>query len=260
MGIGFGTDVLASQQSAHKSSFKDGDRSATDYRMRQSNHNGLVARWWNGEPFQIKTEGYRRVNLAIKRMIDITGAVMALVALGPMLMLIAAIIRLSDGGPIFFRQKRVGKDGALFDIFKFRTMRIDACDLSGLQQTVAGDERITRIGAFLRRTSIDELPQLINIALGHMSLVGPRPHVPGMIAAGRLYEDLVPYYDHRHSMLPGLTGWAQTNGLRGATDKADAAIGRIEHDIAYIQNFSVWLDIKIIVNTIRREFLTGNAH
>lgn len=233
--------------------------STTDHRMHQSIHSGLVAQWRNGQPSEIKTNAYRRFNLAIKRMIDLAGALIALAALGPMLIMVAAIIRISDGGPIFFRQKRVGKDGALFDIVKFRTMRIEACDLSGVQQTVAGDERMTRMGAFLRRTSIDELPQLMNIVLGHMSLVGPRPHVPGMLACGRLYEELVPYYDHRHSMLPGLTGWAQTNGLRGATDSTDAAIGRVEHDIAYIQNFSFWLDIRIIFRTVCREFLTGNA-
>jgi lipopolysaccharide/colanic/teichoic acid biosynthesis glycosyltransferase len=125
---------------------------------------------------------------------------------------------------------------------------------------VKNDPRVTAIGSFIRKTSIDELPQLINVLRGDMSLVGPRPHVPGMKAGGMLYRKLVPYYDVRLTMLPGLTGWAQANGWRGETDAPVAGRSRVDHDIAYIANFSLWLDLKIILMTIRREFVVGSGH
>jgi lipopolysaccharide/colanic/teichoic acid biosynthesis glycosyltransferase len=119
---------------------------------------------------------------------------------------------------------------------------------------------VTAVGRFIRRTSIDELPQLINVLRGEMSLVGPRPHVAGMKAAGMPYRTLVPYYDARLAMPPGLTGWAQANGYRGMTTDAASAIARVDHDIAYVQNFSVWMDIKIIGKTIVGEFMTGSGY
>jgi lipopolysaccharide/colanic/teichoic acid biosynthesis glycosyltransferase len=118
---------------------------------------------------------------------------------------------------------------------------------------------VTPVGRFLRRTSLDELPQLVNVIVGDMSLVGPRPHVEGMLAAGVDYAELVPYYNLRHVMRPGLSGWAQANGLRGPTDSAEAARARIDHDVAYIQNFSIWLDLKIIWLTLVKEFVTGSG-
>jgi lipopolysaccharide/colanic/teichoic acid biosynthesis glycosyltransferase len=184
---------------------------------------------------------------------------LALVALSPLLIVVALIIKLADGGPILFRQSRVGLGGKPFDILKFRSMRVDGCDFSGAKQTKAGDDRLTRVGSFLRRTSIDELPQLLNIVIGDMSLVGPRPHVQGQLAAHRPYIELVPYYDSRYLMRPGLTGWAQCNGLRGPTDDAHLARARIEHDIAYIQNFSLFLDVRIVLRTLVHEFLTGSG-
>src|SRR5690606_32643698 len=132
---------------------------------------------------------------------------------------------------------------------------VAAQDLSGVSQVLADDNRVTRVGRFLRRTSLDELPQLINILRGEMSLVGPRPHVRGMRAADRPYDVLVPYYRMRRLAKPGLTGWAQANGLRGTTQNAAHAIGRVDHDIAYIQNFSFSLDLRILILTLVRELL-----
>jgi lipopolysaccharide/colanic/teichoic acid biosynthesis glycosyltransferase len=160
---------------------------------------------------------------------------------------------------MLFRQARVGYGGKPFTILKFRTMYADKCDASGVTQTKSNDQRITPLGKFLRRTSIDELPQLLNVLRGDMSLVGPRPHVAGMLAGGQEFERLIPYYTLRHAMRPGITGWAQANGYRGPTVDATVAKKRIDHDIAYIQNFSIPLDIKIIAVTLWKEFLSGEA-
>lgn len=145
-------------------------------------------------------------------------------------------------------------------MIKFRSMRPEACDRTGLRQIVFGDPRLTAVGRFLRETSIDELPQLFNVLVGDMSLVGPRPHVPDMVAAGRPYRDLVPYYHLRLAVRPGITGWAQANGWRGNTATVQDSQERVDHDIAYIQNFSLSLDFKILSRTITREFLTGSGH
>jgi lipopolysaccharide/colanic/teichoic acid biosynthesis glycosyltransferase len=197
--------------------------------------------------------------LAAKRVLDIALVLCALLALAPLLLGVAAAIKLSSKGPVLFRQERVGRDGRPFMILKYRTMFADKCDASGVAQTRTGDQRITPLGQFLRRTSIDELPQLINVLMGDMSLVGPRPHVAGMLAGGKQFEELVPYYDMRYVMRPGLTGWAQANGLRGPTVDPVVATKRIDHDIAYIQNYSVLLDVKIIFITLQREFLSGSG-
>jgi lipopolysaccharide/colanic/teichoic acid biosynthesis glycosyltransferase len=138
-------------------------------------------------------------------------------------------------------------------------MRLDATDLSGVRQTAPDDDRVTPVGRFLRTTSIDELPQLWNILRGDMSVIGPRPMVKGQLAAGSSYRQVVPYYDYRHMVRPGLSGWAQANGLRGPTTDAVSARQRIDHDCAYVQNVSLALDLKIILQTIRREFLTGSG-
>lgn len=198
--------------------------------------------------------------LKVKRAFDVVVAGIALIALLPLLLIVGLLVRATSRGPVFFRQQREGLNGSTFEVLKFRSMRTDECDLTGVDQTVRNDPRVTWIGRIIRKTSIDELPQLINVLRGDMSLVGPRPHVPGMKAGGVLYRDLVPYYDLRLRMLPGLTGWAQANGLRGETANARLARARIDHDIAYIRNFSVWLDIKIILKTMRSEFAGGSGH
>lgn len=196
----------------------------------------------------------------LKRVLfDIGLSAMALIVLSPLLLGVALAVRLTSKGPALFRQSRVGLGGKEFTVLKFRTMRIDACDESGLAQVVADDDRVTPIGRFLRATSIDELPQLWNILVGNMSVVGPRPMVRGQLAAGVDYYDVVPYYDYRHRVKPGLSGWAQANGLRGPTANLQAAKDRIDHDCAYVQNFSLALDVLIIFRTIVREFLTGSG-
>lgn len=214
----------------------------------------------SGLTFRLNDEPtHSSAQLAVKRAIDIALSGLALFVLAPLLLLVAVAVKATSPGPVFFVQQRPGKGGELFPMLKFRTMYNHLGDRSGLQQTVKNDQRITRIGAFLRKTSIDELPQLFNILLGHMSIIGPRPHPVKMIAGGMDYEVLVPYYRKRWAMRPGLSGWAQVNGLRGPTDQSDVAISRIQHDLAYIQNFSVLLDVKIIVATVWREFVSGSG-
>jgi lipopolysaccharide/colanic/teichoic acid biosynthesis glycosyltransferase len=194
-----------------------------------------------------------------KRYLDVTLALLILVLLSPFLLTIAALIKLTSSGPVLFKQQRYGISGSTFEILKFRTMRIDACDLTGIQQVSDGDRRVTRLGRTLRRSSIDELPQLINVLRGDMSLVGPRPHVPGMLAGGKLYEELVPEYFDRLRVLPGITGLAQVNGLRGSTKDASFAQARIEADLAYIQHWSLALDLQILIKTALCEFLSGRG-
>lgn len=202
---------------------------------------------------------WRPAHLAAKRLIDIVGAAFGLLLLSPLLIAVAAIIKLSSAGPVFFRQERTGLDNKPFLILKFRSMYTDRCDLSGVAQTVADDPRVTPIGRIIRKTNIDELPQLINVLWGDMSLVGPRPHVPGMLAAGVRYEELVLGYERRHAMRPGITGLAQADGLRGPTSEVEPSVMRVVRDIEYIRNFSVWLDIRILFRTVINEILRGKG-
>lgn len=220
---------------------------------------GLPLRVRNGVPILPSRSLKLAVHDLIKRTIDIGLSAGALVALTPTLLGFAVAIRLTSRGPVLFRQWRTGRNGVPFRIYKFRTMQVDACDPTGVRQVAAGDAGVTPLGRFMRSRSLDELPQLFNVLRGDMSLIGPRPHAIGMKAAGVPYEELVPYYDVRHSVRPGLSGWAQANGLRGPTIDAQTARSRIDHDIAYIQNQSLWLDFKIIWRTIKSEFLTGSG-
>ncbi|MDI9639605.1 undecaprenyl-phosphate glucose phosphotransferase [Geitlerinema splendidum] len=180
--------------------------------------------------------------LSFKRMMDAVGAVVGLVLLSPWMLLTALLIRLESPGPIFYTQERMGLDGRPFQMIKFRSMRQDA-EKDGAGWTVKGDERVTRIGRFMRATSWDEIPQLINVLLGEMSLVGPRPERPIYV---RQFRESIPRYMERHREKSGMTGWAQVNGLRGDTSIAE----RTQHDLWYVENWSVWLDIKIILRTI----------
>lgn len=185
-----------------------------------------------------------------KRMLDIMIAALALVAVAPVLCVLCIAIKVSSRGPILFRQNRYGLHNQPFEIYKFRTMYVDRADPSGVNQTRMNDERITPLGQFLRRFNLDELPQLLNVLQGNMSLVGPRPHVPDMLAAGMKYENLVPYYFDRHRAKPGITGLAQAYGFRGSTEDADLAISRIKYDVAYIENWSLALDLIILARTL----------
>lgn len=219
-----------------------------------SDHSGLSLTLCNGMPLEPEQTAGRRVALQLKRVIDLPLAVIALLALSPLLLGVALAIRLSSPGPVLFAQWRVGLNGRLFRMLKFRTLRADACDAGGLDQVVERDDRVTPLGRMLRATSIDELPQLWNVVIGDMAIVGPRPMV-----GDAPYRRAVPYYDYRHRVRPGLSGWAQANGLRGPVGDLGAARQRIDHDCAYVQNLSLALDVRIIARTIAREFLTGSG-
>jgi polysaccharide biosynthesis protein PslA len=183
-----------------------------------------------------------------------------LVIFAPLMALIALAIRLESPGPVLFVQDRFGFNDKIIRVLKFRTMRVENCDQSGATRTVPNDSRVTRIGHFLRIFSLDELPQLINVLRGEMSLVGPRPHVPAMKAGERLYHEAVDNYCLRHHVLPGLTGWAQVNNSRGQIDSLAAARRRVELDIYYIDNWSLWLDVKILFMTARVALSRENAY
>jgi len=200
-----------------------------------------------------------RTQLAVKRLIDIMVSGTALLMLLPLFLVVAIAIRLESKGPVFFRQVRWGKGCKRINIYKFRSMRADLGDATGVQQTVKNDPRVTRLGAFLRSSNLDELPQLINVLKGDMSLVGPRCHAIGMKAAGVQYEELVPNYHERHQMRPGITGLAQMRGLRGPTDTPAKSRARIACDLYYIEHYSVLLDFKIAYGTVRNELVGGNG-
>jgi polysaccharide biosynthesis protein PslA len=195
--------------------------------------------------------------LAVKRTLDIFGASTTLLLLSPFLLFVAIAIKLDSRGPVFFSQQRWGKDCRVIRVLKFRTMYAEMGDPSGVKQAIANDPRITRLGAVLRRWNIDELPQLFNVLRGDMSLVGPRCHPIGMLAAGMPYEELVADYHVRHLVRPGITGLAQMHGLRGATVDSDKALKRFGYDARYVANVSLWLDLRIIWGTLRREAFRG---
>ncbi len=191
-------------------------------------------------------------NLVAKRAFDACVALIGLVITSPLLLLIAALTRLESRGPVLFRQTRTGMDGRVFTMLKFRTMKPDA-ESGGAQMAVANDPRATRLGAFLRRTSLDEIPQLWNVLKGDMSLVGPRPERPVFIEE---FKKQIPRYQLRHKVKAGMTGWAQINGLRGQTSIEK----RIEFDLYYIENWSLLLDLRILLRTVFGGFLSKNAY
>ena len=186
-----------------------------------------------------------------KRVFDVALAGGALVVLSPLLLLAALAIKLEDGGPVLFRQRRLGRGNRFFSILKFRTMRAEDGDADGDRSTGRGDARVTRVGAFLRRTSIDELPQLVNVVRGEMSLVGPRPHALGSQAGDKLFWQVDARYWQRHSLRPGLTGLAQIRGLRGATDTEGDLSARLQADLEYLAGWNIWRDFRIILSTFR---------
>jgi len=190
---------------------------------------------------------------------DRIAAALIIAMISPLLLSIALLIKLDSPGPVFFRQKRYGFNNQLIDVFKFRTMYHDKRDDNAEQLTQRNDPRITRLGATLRKYSLDELPQFFNVLRGEMSIVGPRPHALSAKAAGRLYDEAVRDYAARHRVKPGITGWAQVNGWRGETETVEQIRKRVEHDLVYIENWSLWLDIKIIWMTIFGGFTGRNA-
>jgi lipopolysaccharide/colanic/teichoic acid biosynthesis glycosyltransferase len=202
----------------------------------------------------------RRWHRVVKAGMDYTLGGLATLALLPALGAIALAIRLDGPGPVLFKQRRHGYNNREFEIYKFRTMRIGANPSADkMKQTERGDPRITRIGRFLRKWSLDELPQLFNVLRGEMSLVGPRPHAVVMRTADRLGEEIVATYPHRHRVKPGITGWAQVHGARGATDTEAQLRRRIELDLYYIEHCSPLLDLKVLVMTCREVLRATNA-
>jgi Undecaprenyl-phosphate glucose phosphotransferase len=194
-------------------------------------------------------EGWNRI---AKRTFDILVASLALLFLSPVMLALSALVKLTSKGPIFFAQERMGMDGHLFHMFKFRTMRTDA-EKDGARFATPNDDRRTPIGAFLRKTSLDEVPQFWNVFVGDMSLVGPRPERPVFIEE---FKKQIPRYHLRHMVKSGITGWAQINGLRGDTSIKD----RIDYDLYYIENWSLLFDLKILLRTALGGFLSRNAY
>jgi exopolysaccharide biosynthesis polyprenyl glycosylphosphotransferase len=196
----------------------------------------------------------------LKRVEDMVLAGVLIALLSPLMLAIALAVKLTSRGPVLFKQRRYGFNDRLFPVLKFRSMRAEISDPDGGEQARPGDARVTRLGALLRRSSLDELPQLFNVLRGDMSLVGPRPHPVSMKAADRRYEDLVQEYAARHRVKPGITGWAQVNGWRGDTRTQERALQRIEHDLFYIENWSISFDMKILLMTLPAVFSGKNAH
>jgi Undecaprenyl-phosphate glucose phosphotransferase len=187
---------------------------------------------------------------AIKSIEDKLLSLLLLTLVSPLMVLIAILIKLDSRGPVLFIQKRFGFNNQVIQVLKFRTMHVDCADPSGAKRTVRNDPRVTRVGRILRLLSLDELPQLINVVRGEMSLVGPRPHAIAMKTGDRLYCDAVEQYLHRHRVKPGITGWAQVNGLRGEVDTLEKARARVAHDLYYIEHWSPLLDLKILLKTV----------
>ncbi len=201
----------------------------------------------------IRDTAMRGWQLTLKRLIDIAGSAAGLVFISPVMMLLAVLIKLDSDGPVFFTQERMGLDGNRFMMLKFRSMRTDAEDETGPVWTTAEDSRRTRLGTIIRRFSIDELPQLINVLVGDMSLVGPRPERPVFVEQ---FEQTIPRYMDRHREKAGITGWAQINGLRGDT----SIFERTKYDLWYTENWSLALDFRILIRTVLQLFNDRNAY
>jgi lipopolysaccharide/colanic/teichoic acid biosynthesis glycosyltransferase len=190
------------------------------------------------------------LNVIAKRALDIAGATVGLLVSAPIVALFSSMVWLESRGPVFYRQRRWGVNGVPFDIIKIRSMKLNAEQSSGAQWCVKDDPRRLRVGAFMRKWNIDELPQFWNVLKGEMSLVGPRPERPELIAS---FKHQIPHYNARHHSKPGMTGWAQVNGLRGDTDLSE----RIQCDLWYLENWSLWLDLQIMLLTF---FKRDNAY
>lgn len=189
-------------------------------------------------------------DVVVKWLFDKLVGLLALIALSPLMIATAIAVRLDSKGPILFRQKRYGFNNELIEVFKFRSLYHEMSDFAAAKQVTRDDPRVTRVGRFIRKTSIDELPQLFNVVFkGNLSLVGPRPHAIHATASNRAYEQVVDGYFARHKVKPGITGWAQIHGWRGETDTEDKIQRRVEHDLYYIENWSVLLDLYILAKT-----------
>ena len=195
-----------------------------------------------------------------KRLIDIIVSLLLLTLNAPLLLLVAIAIKLDSPGPVLFRQRRIGLGNHPFELLKFRTMHHGPPDDGRLRQTRPHDPRVTRVGALLRRTSFDELPQLWHVLRGDMSLVGPRPHAPGTCAGATPFEQVSARYQWRHQVLPGITGLAQVRGWRGQTDTEEKLLYRLDSDLEYIATWSLWLDCVILARTVAAVLHMRNAY
>ncbi len=206
---------------------------------------------WNGAPSLVVSRGPLAIHeRALKRLFDLVLALACLPVIAPLLAICAVLIKLESPGPVFFVQQRLGRNNRRYRCYKLRTMRAENVDAVGTQSTMRDDRRLTKIGGFLRRTSIDELPQLINVLKGDMSLVGPRPQALGSRAEGGLFWEIIPGYWARHAMKPGMTGLAQVRGLRGPTQSRTDIERRVAADLEYINTWSLWLDLRILLKTL----------
>jgi polysaccharide biosynthesis protein PslA len=197
---------------------------------------------------------------AVKRTIDVVVALLGLIVFAIPMLVIAVAIRRETPGPALFRQHRIGFANVGFEMWKFRTMRHRSPERGRLTQAARRDTRVTRVGAFLRRSSLDELPQFVNVLRGEMSLVGPRPHAPGTCAGGKPFELVTPHYPARHRVRPGMTGLAQVRGWRGGTENEAELLRRVECDLEYIENWSLWLDVEILARTVPSVLAGRNAY
>lgn len=214
---------------------------------------------WNGPASVIARPPLEGWGGVFKRALDIVGSLAALILLSPVLLLTAIAIKLDSPGPIFFVQERAGYRTRPFRMLKFRSMHSNKADAVGAQLTLRDDPRVTRVGAFIRRTSIDELPQIFNVLMGHMSLVGPRPHPSGAKAGGILYDELIPDFYSRYRMKPGITGLAQVCGLRGNTETTESLIDRFYKDVEYANTWVPLRDVVIILRTVTHLMSAKNA-
>jgi Undecaprenyl-phosphate glucose phosphotransferase len=215
-----------------------------------------IVEFGNIATMQVLRPPLSRLQQAAKRVFDVIVAAAGLMILAPLLTLVAMAIKLDSPGAVLFRQTRHGYNNDTIKVFKFRSMTLLE-DGDAFVQAVRNDSRVTRVGAILRRTNIDELPQLINVLRGEMSIVGPRPHAT---SHNRMFEDKISVFSRRHVVKPGITGWAQVNGYRGATDTLEKMQRRVEHDLYYIDNWSFWLDLRILVMTVFSRSAYTNAY
>jgi polysaccharide biosynthesis protein PslA len=221
--------------------------------MHNANEIGAIAvsEWEGRDTLVVSRQPLSLTNRLKKRLLDLAISLPLVLALSPALLLIAIAIKLDSPGPIFFRQDRVGRGNRMFKVLKFRSMSVDLCDAAGNLSASRNDKRVTRVGKLIRATSIDELPQLLNVLAGDMSLVGPRPHALGSLAGDRLFWQVDDRYWLRHQLKPGITGLAQVRGFRGATAEATDLTDRLQSDMEYIQGWDIWRDLSILANTFR---------
>ena len=210
-----------------------------------------IERYADRHTLVIATGSLSFADRLLKRLFDIAVASVALIVTLPVMALIGFAIRADSPGPVFFAQERVGRGNRLFRMYKFRSMYVDQLDTSGNRSTSRSDDRVTRVGRFIRAYSLDELPQLFNVLRGEMSIVGPRPHALGSRAEDKLFWDIDLAYWHRHAVKPGLTGLAQVRGYRGATETVDDLSNRLQADLEYLSGWSIWRDISILIATFR---------